>query len=157
MTLIARGRAGAETAVGALRSAVGQVDREQPLFRMQSVEALLFNRSAGQRATTEVLGLPAAAGAYGVMAYTAAQRVREIGIRLALGATQREVFRMALGGGFLPAAFGVTPLLRAVDPGVDAGDGLACTVVAVVFALGASAVPAWRVMRVDPASVLRNQ
>ena len=177
MTLIARGRAGAETAVGALRSAVGQVDREQPLFRMQSVEALLFNRSAGERATTEVLGLLAAValalaavGAYGVMAYTAAQRVREIGIRLALGATQQDVFRMVLGGGFLlaaigvaiglPAAYGVTPLLRAVDDTLDAGDGLAYTGVALVLfavALGASAVPAWRVMRVDPASVLRNE
>jgi putative ABC transport system permease protein len=177
MMLVARGRGGAQTAAGALRSAVGQVDREQPLFRFQSVEALLFNRSAGQRATTEVLGLLAAValalaavGAYGVMAYTAAQRVREIGIRLALGATQQDVFRMVLGGGFLlaaigvgiglPAAYGVTPLLRAVDSGVDAADGLAYIVVALVLfavALGASAVPAWRVMRVDPASVLRNE
>jgi putative ABC transport system permease protein len=177
MTVVARGRGGAQTAAGALRTAIFEVDREQPLFRLESVEALLARRSQGERATTDALGIMAvlalilaAVGTYGVMSYTAAQRVREIGIRLALGAGRRDVFRMMLGGGLalaaigliigLPAAYGVTPLLRAVAEGLDAKDGAAYGGVALMLfavALAACVVPAWRAMRVDPATVLRDE
>jgi ABC-type lipoprotein release transport system permease subunit len=77
---------------------------------------------------------------------------------------------MVLGGGLtlaaiglligLPAAYGVTPLLRAVSDGVDARDGAAYAGVALLlFAVGLAAcvIPAWRAMRVDPASVLRDE
>jgi putative ABC transport system permease protein len=177
MILLARGRSGLQSVTGALRSAVWQVDRDQPLFRLQSVEAWLYTRNSGGRATANVLGMLAAValilaalGTYGVMAYAAAQRMREIGIRLALGATREQVFRMMLGAGLtlaavgvvvgLPAAYGVAPLLQAIDSGVDAGDGATYIGVAALLftvALGASIVPAWRAMRVAPASVLRDE
>jgi putative ABC transport system permease protein len=180
MILVARGRGGAQNAAEAVRSAVWQVDREQPLFRLESVEALLFNRNSGGRATTQVLGflavvalVLAAIGTYGVMAYTSAQRVREIGIRLALGATGPEVFRTMLRGGVtlaliglvigLPATYAVAPLLRSIGSGleaVDSRDGASYAGVAIVLftsALLACIVPAWRAMRVAPASVLRDE
>jgi predicted permease len=177
MMLVARGRGGTQAATGAVRHAVWQVDREQPLFRLQSLDAMLYSRSSGERSTARVLGIMAAialilaaVGTYGVMAYTAAQRVREIGIRLALGATPRHVFRMVLRAGLslaviglligLPAAYSVTPLLRALDSGVNARDGVSFAGVAALLlavALCASAIPAWRAMRVDPASVLRDE
>jgi len=176
MMVVARGRNGTNGVAAALRSAVTQVDRDQPIFRLQSVEALISTRQSGELATTKVLGflaaialILAAIGTYGVMAYTAAQRVREIGIRLALGATQSDVFRMQLRAGLtlgtlgmvigLPAAYAVTPVLRAIGSAIDPRDAAAYSGVAValfVVALCASIVPAWRAMRVDPCTVLRN-
>ena len=167
-------------AAGALRSAVWQVDREQPLYRMESVEATVENRNSGGRATTQVLGflavialVLAAVGTYGVMAYTAAQRVREIGIRLALGATHQDVFRSMLRGGVavagiglavgLPAVYAVAPLLRSIGSGleqVNQRDGVSYAGVSVLLfavAVAACVVPAWRAMRVEPASVLRQE
>lgn len=177
LMVVARGRGGAQSAAGAIRSAVWQVDREQPIFHLQSLDSWLYERLAGERATAKVLGflgvialILAAVGTYGVMAYTAAQRVREIGIRLALGASQTDVFRMVLGGGLtlaaiglaigLPAAYGVTPLLRAINSGMDARDSSTYAGAAAVLfaaALAACALPAWRAMRTDPARVLRNE
>lgn len=177
MMLVARSRSGSISAAPALRSAVSRVDREQPLFRLESLESYLQNRGAGERATTEVLGIMAilalilaGVGTYGVMAYTAAQRVREIGIRLALGATEPQVFKMVLRGGVklaaigiaigIPAAYAVTPVLRAIGSGLDPKDTLAYSGVAallLVIALVACLVPAWRAMRVNPASVLRSE
>ncbi|MBZ5585882.1 MAG: ABC transporter permease [Acidobacteriia bacterium] len=177
MNLVARGHASAQTAGAALRAAVFEADRELPLLRMMPVEEQLYQRNAGGRATAQVLAglaaialILAAVGTYGVMAYTAARRVREIGIRLALGATPDRVFRIVLRGGLtlalagiaigLPAAYGTAPLLRAVDPGVDARDGasyLWMALLLMVVALTACAAPAWRAMRTDPARVLRNE
>ncbi len=177
MMLVARGRGGTAGAAAGLRAAVTQVDREQPLFRLQSFDALLEMRGAGPRATAQVLAVLAAialvlaaVGTYGVVAYTAAQRMREIGIRIALGAAPRAVFAMVMKGGLLlagiglavgvPAAYGVTPLLRAIDPGVRAGDQLTFVGVALLLllvAVAASVVPAWRAMRLDPVAVLRDE
>jgi ABC-type antimicrobial peptide transport system permease subunit len=176
MMIAARTR-GSDTAAGALRTAVLQVDPDQPLYRLQSLESLLYEERSGARATAQVLGflaaiamVLAAVGAYGVMSYAAAQRTREIGIRLALGASASKVFRMVLGGGLavaaiglgvgLPAAYGVAPLLRTIDSGVQAGDvATYAGVTALLFgaALVACAVPAWRAMRADPATVLREE
>ncbi len=177
MMLVARSRAAGRSTAAALRSAVWRVDREQPLFRLQSVEAFLLNRNPGSRATTEVLGglaaialLLAAIGTYGVMSYTAAQRLREIGIRLALGASAESVFAMVLKGGLalagigllvgLPAAYGVTPLLRMTTDGLEANETAVYAGVATLLflvALAASAAPALKAMRVDPARILRSE
>ncbi|WP_321471596.1 ABC transporter permease [uncultured Paludibaculum sp.] len=177
MTLVARSRKAGQGAPGSMRSAVWQVDRDQPLFRLQTMEELLLTRNSGERATTKVLfGLAfialvlAAVGTYGVMAYAAARRVREIGIRLALGASNQSVFRMVLKGGArqaglglligVPAAYAVTPLLRAASGALDPQDPrvyLGVAALLLVVALAASLAPARRAMRVDPALVLRGE
>lgn len=177
MMVVARSRRAGQSTAGAIRSAIWQVDSEQPLFRLQSVDAFLLSRSAGARATTQVLGglalialLLAAIGTYSVMAYTAALRLREIGIRLALGASTKSVFAMVLRGGLalagiglligLPAAYGVTPLLRMATDGLQANETVVYAGVAIllfVVALAASAAPALKAMRVDPARILRSE
>jgi predicted permease len=175
--LVARGRTGAESAVTAIRAAVAEADREQPVFRLGSMEVYLYNRGAGERATAQVTGFLAvialalaAVGTYGVMAYHVAQRVREIGIRLALGATGQNVFKMVLRGGLIPACIGMAlgfpaayaavSAIRALDSGIDPRDGASYAGVAVLLfsvALVACAVPALRATRVNPIAVLRNE
>jgi putative ABC transport system permease protein len=177
MMVVARGRGSADAAVGAVRAGVARVDSEQPVFQLEKVDSALYRRASGERATAKVLTLLAAialalaaVGAYGVMSYTAAQRMREIGIRLALGATQRDVFRMLLRGGAalalaglaigVPLTYGATPLLRTVAEAVEPLDVLAYAGVAVlllVVTVAASLAPARRAMRVDPGLVLRNE
>ena len=177
MMLVARSRTAGRSTAAAIRSSVWQVDREQPIFQLQSVEAFLLSRNPGARATTQVLGglalialLLAAIGTYSVMAYTAAQRLREIGIRLALGASANSVLAMVLKGGLalagigllvgLPAAYGVTPLLRMTTDGLQANETAVYAGVAIllfIVALAASAAPALKAMRVDPAIILRSE
>jgi putative ABC transport system permease protein len=174
MMLVARGPL--QGSAEAIRSAIRQVDREQPVFSLQSMDAFLSSRAAGERATTQVLGglafialILAAVGTYGVMAYTAATRIREIGIRLAIGATQRAVFGLVLRSGLmlallgigigLPVAWSVTPVLRSLSWGLDSHDGAAYSGVALLLfavALAACVLPAWKATRVDPIRVLRN-
>jgi putative ABC transport system permease protein len=177
MMLVARSRAAGQSTAAAIRSSVSQVDREQPVFRLQSVEAFLLSRNPGARATTQVLGglavialVLAAIGTYSVMAYTAAQRLREIGIRLALGASARSIFTMTLQGGLtlagigllagLPAAYGVTPLLRMTTDGLQANEAAVYAGVAsllFIVALAASAAPALKAMRTNPGRILHNE
>jgi putative ABC transport system permease protein len=114
--------------------------------------------------------LLAAIGIYGVIAYSVAQRTREIGIRMALGAQRRDMLRMVLRQSLsvvvvglvigLAAAFAATRLLASLLYGVDANDLL--TYASVVFLLGgtalfASYIPARRAMNVNPTIALRHE
>jgi ABC-type antimicrobial peptide transport system permease subunit len=112
----------------------------------------------------------AAIGTYSVMAYTAAQRLREIGIRLALGASATSIFTMMLQGGLtlagigllagLPASYGVTPLLRMTTDGLQANEAAVYAGVAgllFIVALAASAAPALKAMRINPGRILHNE
>jgi len=114
--------------------------------------------------------LLAAIGTYSVMAYAAAKRLPEIGIRLALGASEKSVFSMVLKEGLalagiglltgLPAAYGVTPLLRMTTDGLQPNEPAVYVGVAIlplIVALAASAAPAMKAMRVDPARILRSE
>jgi putative ABC transport system permease protein len=177
MVVVARGRGGSSGAAAAVRAAVAQAGRDQPVYRLQSFDALLEMRGAGPRATAQVLAvlaaialILAAVGTYGVVAYTAAQRIREIGIRVALGAAPGQVFSLVLRGGLalgaiglvigVPAAYGVAPLLQTIDSGVQPGDQLTYGGVALLLllvTLAASVVPAWRATRLDPVAVLREE
>ena len=107
-------------------------------------------------------------GLYGLLSYSVAQRTREIGIRMALGAEERDVHRLVVGRGIaltlagatlgLVAAFGVTRFLESLLYGVHPIDPVTFTVVAVLLllvALAACYVPARRATRVDPMTVLR--
>jgi ABC-type antimicrobial peptide transport system permease subunit len=109
-------------------------------------------------------------GIYGVMAYSVAQRTREIGIRMAIGARQADVARMVLRGGLILTAAGVgvgiaaaIPLTQLVSSqlfGVRAADPRTLAAVVALMALvaaGAAYLPARRAARVDPIAALRSQ
>ena len=176
LVLVARGAPGAGTpSVRALREAAARVDRNLPLAEPRGMEEIVAASIATSRFTTMLLSalsaiglLLAAVGIYGVIAYFVTQRVPEIGVRVALGATPRGILALVLRSGMRPVLLGValgvagslaaSRLLRGLLYGVSPTD--ATTVVAVVAVLIATAllaglVPARRAARVDPATVTR--
>jgi ABC-type antimicrobial peptide transport system permease subunit len=132
---------------------------------------------AQRRFAMELLGafagfalLLAAIGIYSVLSWTVRQRVREIGIRRALGATVPDVIRMVVGEGLKPTIWGVVlgvvsalalgRLISAMVFGVSPHDAATLTAVAVILTfvgITASLVPAYRATRIDPAVALRDE
>jgi putative ABC transport system permease protein len=165
----------------ALRATLGRVIRETntqvPVGRVQTMEEILSTSLAFQRFLMLLLGVfaglavtLAAVGIYGVMAYFAAQRTHEIGVRLALGALPRDVVRLVLRRGLMLAGIGVLMGLAgaavltrfianqlhdvgAIDPLTFAG----VAGVLVLVALAACAVPALRASGLDPVEALRHE
>jgi predicted permease len=175
MTLVARSADGnAASLVPAVRAAVAQIDATLPLYDVASMEERLHESTAAARFLMRLLAalglsglLLAAVGVYGVVAYGVAQRTREIGVRMALGATARQVLTLTARGGLRPVALGLvsglllsvalTRALASVLRGVSATDPLTFACVAGVLLLTsliAVYVPSRRAARVDPASAL---
>ncbi len=174
--LIARISAPA-TALPAMRQAVAQMNAWIPPVDIHSVSDAMAESIGGQRFTMLLLTvftglalLLAAVGLYGVMAYTVAQRTREIGVRMALGATSGDVARRVLkeglilgltgmGLGLVGAHWGVR-LLSGMLAGVTAGDTLSYALAGaalLVTATVAIVVPMWRATRVDPVIAMRAE
>ncbi|MFN2546908.1 MAG: ABC transporter permease [Myxococcales bacterium] len=163
--------------VPSLRREVQAIDKDQPVGHAHTLEQVVSESVTQQKFQMTLLTvfgafalLLAALGVYGVMAYSVAQRVREIGIRLALGAEAGQVVRMVVGGGVrlallgvalgLAGAAAVTRVLRAALFEVSATDPLTfATVSALVLAVAVAAswVPAWRASRLDPMIPLRAE
>jgi putative ABC transport system permease protein len=164
-------------AASAVRAAIWRVDPDQPVWSVTSIEQLL-SRSMGRVRFTTLLTLGfaalalllAAIGVYGVMAYAVAQRTREVGIRLAIGAAPSQVVALVLGRGVkvtavatvlgLAGALVATRLLRSQLFGVGPGDPLTFVAVPLVLvgvALVACYLPARRAARVDPVVALRSK
>ena len=159
----------------AVRRAVWEVDKDQPVANLRSMDQILSNLVAEARFRTLLLGVFAAValclagvGIYGVIAYSVAQRTHEIGIRMALGAQARDVSRLVIGQGLrltlagvalgLLAAFGLTRLLTGLLFEVSATDPLTFALIALLLmlvALLACYVPARRAMKIDPMIALR--
>lgn len=160
-----------------VRPAVLGIDKDQSVFRVETMDEKMSRSMAWRRAYTTMLGtlalvalVLALVGVYGVMAFSVAQRTREIGIRLALGAERRTVVQLILrqalwlagiGIGIgLVAALGLLRLISsllygvaATDPKILIGGSLLLT----ALALLASYLPARRASRVDPLVALRNE
>ena len=161
----------------AVREAIRTVDREQPLYKVMSMEQLLAE-SLGQRKLSVILlgvfaavaMVLAAVGLYGVISYSVTQRTNEIGIRLALGAEQRDIFKMVVGQGLtltvlgigfgLVGAFALTRVMESLLFGVTSTDPAIFVIVPLTLtgvSLGACFVPARRATRVDPMIALRYE
>jgi putative ABC transport system permease protein len=158
-----------------IRRAVAGVDPGVPVSDVQSMHAVVERSSARQRFTTLLLSLFAGlalllgmVGIYGVMSYAVAQRTREIGVRMALGASPSDARRMVLKEGLSLAGAGIvvglmaaaasTRALSGLLYGVTTTDPLTFVVVpagVVVIVLLASYLPARRATRVDPTTALR--
>ncbi len=176
VTVIVRGSPGVSPA-SALRAAVRELDPALPLFQARTLAESLHQKAAPRRTGTFLLvffgGLAlllSAVGLYGVVAFAVGARRREIGIRVALGATRRDVASLFLGSGARLAGVGVaiglllaagaTRLLSSMLFGVTPMDVTTLAgVSALLFgiALAASGLPARRAARTDPAVVLRNE
>jgi ABC-type antimicrobial peptide transport system permease subunit len=153
------------------------VDRNIPLRDILTMDDLVTNSLSPQRFNMMLLGafavlamLLASIGIYSVLSYSVRQRVQEIGIRLALGASIRDVVRLVVMQGMKPAMFGVAigavgalalgRLLSSMVYGVKTTDPLTFLAVAgllAFIALLASMIPAYRAAKVDPMVALRYE
>jgi putative ABC transport system permease protein len=160
-----------------LRNAVWAVDKDQPVSNIRDMEEIVAAAMARQRFSTMLLGIfaalalvLAAVGIYGVMSYSVAQRTREIGVRMALGAQRSDVLRMTMGQGFKLVALGVviglaaslvlTRVMASLLFGISATDPftfIAISLVLLAVAMLASYIPSLRATRVDPMVALHYQ
>jgi putative ABC transport system permease protein len=177
MTLMVRTAADPDLLAGPLSKEMRALNKEVPVFSVQTMNKLIGGQLAADRMIAVLLSifgsgalLLAAIGIYGVMAYSAAQRTREIGIRIALGAEQRDILRLILGQGMvlivigagigLALALAATRVLKSLLFGVSATDPLTFVSVVMVLvgvALLACYLPARRAMKVDPLVALRYE
>ena len=177
MNIVVRGASAPEALAGSVRREIAAVDADLPVFRVKSMEARVTESLAERRFSTLLLALFAAlalglatVGIYGVMSYFVTQGTRELGIRLALGASPRQVLLLVVGQGAvvagagiaigLAAAFWLGRLMESLLFGVVTTDPV--TFVAVPLALGlvalaAAYLPARRAARIDPTVSLRSE
>jgi putative ABC transport system permease protein len=176
MSLVARTLGSAAGVAGPLRAAIRSLDADVPLTELPTMDQVLSRSLAFQRTVAAALGLFAAVavllaalGLYGVLAFFVAQRSREIGVRIALGASGPSVLGLVMRRGLVlvgaglvvgvAGALGATRLLRTMLFQVGAADPvtfLAVSLLLLVVALAACAVPAWRATRADPVAALRT-
>jgi predicted permease len=176
-TIVARTSVGPTSLTRGLIGAVRAVDPEQPVLDIATMNEVV-EESLGQRpfamlllAAFAMLALVlASVGIYSVLAYTVRQRVREIGIRMALGAPTGGVLRLVVIEGLKPTLIGVvlglvlaaalvrvmTTLLYGVDQH-DPGTFIAVAVIMLMVGIVATLVPAYRATRVDPIVTLRSE
>ena len=174
--LVVRSDADPLVLAGAVRREVRTLDPYQPVAEVATMSQLVHGALAQRRFSATLLGTfaalaltLAAVGLYGVVSYSVTQRRRELGLRMALGASARRVLALVLKQGLRPAIAGavvglaaavvLTRLMTSMLFAVAPGDPL--TMLAVAGVLGAvavlaSVVPARRALRVHPAEALRS-
>jgi len=177
MFLVLRSAIDPASLTPAVRDAVASIDKDQPVFSVNTMKQLVDASVATRHITLVLLGLfsglallLAAIGIYGVISYSVQQRTHEIGIRMALGAQRLDVLRLVVGQGVrlaalgiaigIAAAFGLTRLMASLLFGVGAYDPVAFVTAAIILllvAIAACYIPARRAIAVDPMVALRYE
>jgi putative ABC transport system permease protein len=176
MYFLLRTAAEPSTVVAAVKSAVADVDRNIPAAELTTAEQILGKQTQTLRLYAVLLAVfavvaavLAATGIYGVIAYSVAERTREIGIRMALGSRRADVVMMILrqaawiiGGGLLLGLAGAVALTRFIQSSLfgitstDATTYVLISVLLVSIAALACLIPARRAANVDPVTALRH-
>jgi putative ABC transport system permease protein len=177
MTVVVRTNGEPAAMIPAMREIVREIDKDQPISHMMTMDEQLGEMTAQRRLNMVLLGilasiatLLAAVGVYGVMSYSVAQRTHEIGVRVALGARSGQVVGLVLRKGLaltaaglafgLAGGFVLTRLMSSLLYHVSATDPIVFAVGPIVMAIVASAaslVPARRATTVDPMVALRYE
>jgi putative ABC transport system permease protein len=177
MNLIVRTTVDPKSTTAAIQSAIREVDKDQPIYQVQTIDELIRESVATRRFALTILTLFAAlalllavSGIYGVISYSVSQRTQEIGIRMALGAGAKDVLRLVLGQFMrltaigivlgLIGAYALTRLMTSLLFGVTPTDITTFVLVSITLslvALFACLIPARRATRVDPLVALRYE
>lgn len=177
MYVVLRGRGNPLSYVGAVRTALNELDPTLPLASIRLMDDVIAEAQAQPRFLTVLLSLfsvvalsIATIGIYGVISYAVARRTREFGVRIMLGARPRDVLSLVMKQGAwlaitgvcagLIAAFGLTRLMARLLFGITATDPMtfvSVTAILVAIALVACYVPARRATKVNPVSTLRYE
>jgi predicted permease len=177
MNVVLRGATDPAALAAAVKQQVHELDGDLPLYNVLTMQHRLDESLARRRFTMLLLGVFAAValalaaiGIYGVMAYLISQGTRDIGIRMALGATRNAILTLTVGKGMVLALGGaaigvlgalvITRLLRSLLFGVSATDWVtfsAVPLLLILIALLSSYIPARRASRIDPADALRHE
>lgn len=177
LSLVVRTATTPGSAASAIASAVHQVDAAQPVMQVQTMADIVADSVSQQRFNMLLLAafaglalLLAVVGIYSVLSYTVRRRVREIGIRMALGAQIGDVLRLVLMEGMKPTLLGLAiglagalalgrvmaRLVYGVSP-ADPATFAAVSSLLALAALAASIIPAYRATRVEPVKTLREE
>jgi putative ABC transport system permease protein len=177
MYLIVRTPLEPEAIVPGLRAQLSSINKDLPLSKVQTMDELIEDSVVQERFRTWLVSgfaglalLLAVIGIYAVISYSVAQQTREIGVRIALGATRGDVSKMVLGHGLrlatagiaigLISALGVTRILRSMLYSTSSTDLLSFVLTSAVLlavALLACYIPALRAAKVDPIVALRYE
>jgi putative ABC transport system permease protein len=177
LTLAVRTNSEPHRATGAVTDAIHQVGPDVPVVDVLSMDDVIAQSMSPQRFNLVLLAsfaglalLLAAVGIYGVLSYTVRRRVREIGIRMALGASHSDVLKLVVSDGMKPiligvaiglaAALGLSRLVASLVFGVHPTDPLTFSAVALILVtvgILANIVPAYRAARIEPVRTLREE
>jgi putative ABC transport system permease protein len=177
MSLVVRTASNPLNVAAAVKSQIQMIDMDLPIDNARTMQQLLAESASGRRFNMLLLTVFAVValvlaivGIYGVMSYTVTQRTHEIGIRVAIGAQPRDVFRMVIGQGMMLAmigvafglvgAFALTRLMTTMLFGVEPTDPTTFVSIAVLLtgvALAACYIPGRRATKVDPLVALRDE
>jgi predicted permease len=177
MTVTVRASIDPASLTAAVRSEIGQIDSNQPIYDITTMREMEEDSIAERRFAMMLMAgfavtavLLASLGIYGILAYLVADRTHEIGVRMALGAKQGNVLRTVVRQGLtltavgvavgLAGAFVVSRVMSSMVYGISTTDPLTFTVVPMML-IGVAAVacylPAWRASRIDPMVALRHE